>query len=292
MLLKISIVAATFFLSSCKSRSFQVESEEKGLADGMIYQPSRELASSPKDIGLDFSSFFIDSGVNGKLHSWLVKSTCQKTKGIVVYFHGTGNNIAGEFKYVAWLPNACYDVLTFDYRGYGLSSDKKPTPEKTIEDGIAALRYTKKLNYENVFIVGQSLGGAIAYTSAAQAMDVPINKLVLDSTFGSYRRMANAMFQNVSNAPKPVAPGAGWLFSRFITERFSPNLFLNRTALPVLTFHGDADEVIPISEGQTFFNEIKNTSKKFVVVTGGKHVRTFIDFGRTYQDMVTDFFEK
>ena len=57
-----------------------------------------------------------------------------------------------------------YNLLTFDYRGYGLS-EGKPDIEGVLKDGLdftdAIMKYNK-VDKRNLIIHGQSLGGAVA----------------------------------------------------------------------------------------------------------------------------------
>jgi pimeloyl-ACP methyl ester carboxylesterase len=57
-----------------------------------------------------------------------------------------------------WMMNHDYDVLIFDYRGYGLS-EGEPEPRGVYEDSLAFLNYSfaeyKKLGYEGKLYLKQ-----------------------------------------------------------------------------------------------------------------------------------------
>jgi fermentation-respiration switch protein FrsA (DUF1100 family) len=98
--------------------------------------------------------------------------------------------MTGHVTFAAWLPRAGYNLLVFDYRGYG-QSEGKVTRKGTILDGHAALDYVLSrpdVDPQRVFAFGQSIGGAIAIVVAADRPE--LRAVVVDSTFSSYRRIA------------------------------------------------------------------------------------------------------
>jgi len=72
----------------------------------------------------------------------------------------------------SWSPTARtlseqgYTVLTFDFRGYGLSGGVKDIPKIDI-DMQAALEYLRRTN-SKIFLVGASMGGTAALKTATQ----------------------------------------------------------------------------------------------------------------------------
>lgn len=48
-------------------------------------------------------------------------------RGTVLHFHGNAANISNHVLQVEWLPDRGFNLLVFDYRGYGISQGS-PTP--------------------------------------------------------------------------------------------------------------------------------------------------------------------
>lgn len=270
---------------------FVLSRTTSGLADRLMYHPTHDSVRTEKSYSSHIEERWIpvENSIDGaRLNAWFASCGCQNSKGLLVYFHGNSLNIRDEFKFVDWFPAQGYDVLSFDYRGFGRSSDVSIHPDSTIEDGKTVLRYANTLGYKKIFVLGQSMGGAVAYTSVAESTDVPVAKMVLDSTFGSYQRIVLRTGETLIPI-RGFNSWFGWLVGRFVTERFAPVLHGQRVDIPVLMLHSPSDRVVPFREGYEFFQELPNKVKHFVVVEGGRHVRAFLDFGNTYRKPVIDF---
>src|SRR6185295_5707440 len=82
---------------------------------------------------------------NGKKLFALYFPTDQPPKGIVLHFHGNFGNVSNHFIGSSFLVYHAFDVLVFDYEGY-VGSEGHPSPARTVQDGVAALRYAATLN--------------------------------------------------------------------------------------------------------------------------------------------------
>ena len=152
----------------------------------------------------------------------------------------------------------------FDYRGYGLSDDKRPTPHALMEDTQAALAWLKQrpdVVPEKILVLGQSLGGN--NTVAALALPSEDGKtgnvagVVLDATFESYSAIAS-----------DHAPALGWLLS----DRFSANRHIRKLApLPLLFLHGEQDTLIVWQHSQRLFDTAL-PPKQIRIVPGAGHL--------------------
>src|ERR1043165_1265540 len=79
-----------------------------------------------------------------RLYGWLFHSETQPAAATVIYFHGNGGNLG----YCDWVGAAPagrgFDVLLFDYRGYGRSQGE-PTDERGVyADADAAYDFVTK----------------------------------------------------------------------------------------------------------------------------------------------------
>jgi fermentation-respiration switch protein FrsA (DUF1100 family) len=81
-------------------------------------------------------------------------------KGTVVHLHGNAQNMSAHFSFTSWLPQAGFNLLIFDYRGYGKSGGT-PSRAGLVLDSIAAIRYVQNrpnIAPNRVILLGQSLG--------------------------------------------------------------------------------------------------------------------------------------
>ncbi len=131
------------------------------------------------------SPFFIDTNDGEHVHAWHIypsycaaglpgrgQNSCKISTDskVVVYFHGNaGTMVTGHRPdtYRSLLSSGVSSVLAIDYRGYGLSSGV-PSEQGLIEDGTSAVKWflNQGVKPQNVAIVGQSLGAALAVAVA------------------------------------------------------------------------------------------------------------------------------
>lgn len=160
--------------------------------DGAFYYPSRTSWFSPQEFGISqFEDVYFRTRDGVKLHGWWAPAF-REPRGTVIHFHGNAENVTNHIALSAWLPGAGYNLLIFDYRGYG-RSEGSVTRAGTVLDGHAALDYAlsrPEVDPRRLFFFGQSLGGAVAFYVAAERSEV--RALVIDSSFPSYRAIATA----------------------------------------------------------------------------------------------------
>jgi len=106
-----------------------------------------------------------------RLHGWYFEKQNWPDAGTVIYFHGNGGNITN----VGWLAQSLakrgFNVLLFDYRGYGVSEGKAMDESGLYLDGEAALYYVvteKHIPPNRIVLYGQSLGTTVATETATR----------------------------------------------------------------------------------------------------------------------------
>jgi len=99
----------------------------------------------------------------------------------IVLAHGLGGNHATWYKQVAVLAKA-YQVITFDHRGFGNSSDKQQLGRAGFVSDLLAL--FDHLNIDKAVLVGQSMGGGTAITYTHQYPERVVGLVIADSLHG------------------------------------------------------------------------------------------------------------
>lgn len=140
----------------------------KDKAESLFFYPdSVDYGRSPAQQNLEFEVVTIESsdGVGWFVPAVIDEERIQDAKlakGTVIHVHGNAANITNHWSLISWLPKAGYNVLTFDYRGYGRSDFVEPTIKGLFEDTIAVINFAlnrEDVRANNVFVLGQSLGG-------------------------------------------------------------------------------------------------------------------------------------
>jgi pimeloyl-ACP methyl ester carboxylesterase len=153
----------------------------------LVFYPEigREVAVTPQTYGLKFEPVEIRTADGETLQGWWVP--VEESRGTVLLFHGNAGNISHRLDYLMMFHRMRYATLIVDYRGYGKSTGS-PSEEGTYKDAEAAweyLRGARGVRQQDLVIVGESLGGAVASRLAAK---VAPRAVVLLSTFtGSCR---------------------------------------------------------------------------------------------------------
>jgi uncharacterized protein len=208
---------------------------------------------TPRDLGLDFEPLTITCSDGERLQAWRLPVGAARAH--IVYFHGNGGNLSVWAPIVAHLPRRGYSVLTFDYRGYGLSTGR-PTERGLYRDVSALLERVQRESERHTPTVywGRSLGTTMAaYAATVKRPD----GLILESGFPDARAL-------IRSSP-PLA-----FLGLFSTYRFPTADLLTHVDAPVLVMHGDRDRVVPFALGRELFERIRGP-KQFVTIHGGDH---------------------
>jgi len=107
--------------------------------DRFFYYPNAHEYGSPQEFRLACESVSFHAADGTRLHGWFFPAEGEPV-GTVLHLHGNAGNITGHFHHVAWLPGAGWNVLCFDYRGYG-RSEGRVTRAGTIADAHGALNH-------------------------------------------------------------------------------------------------------------------------------------------------------
>jgi uncharacterized protein len=147
------------------------------------------------------------------------------------------------------LTGVGFDVLLFDYRGYGRSSGR-PSEEGTYRDARAALACLLRqpeVDASRVFYLGESLGGAVALELAIES---PPAGLVLLSTFTSVRQMSRRHY--------PFVPAA------LVPDAYPSLPRVRELGSPLLVLHGDRDKIVPVSQGRALYDDAREPKRMHV----------------------------
>ena len=205
--------------------------------NALVFLPSRKVTQTPADADLRFADVEIATDDGERLHGWWIPARAPAA-GHVLLCHGNAGNVGDRVLHAALLTSAGFDVLLFDYRGYGRSSGR-PSEEGTYRDARAAraaLVARDGVDGARVLYVGESLGGAVAL---ALALEAPPAGLVLQSAFTSIRDMARRHYPFI---PRALVPDAYPSLSLIAGLR-----------APLLVIHGEEDRIVPAMHGDELF---------------------------------------
>jgi fermentation-respiration switch protein FrsA (DUF1100 family) len=256
----------------------------------LYLQPSRRFYVSPDEFRLRYEAVRFRSRDGTGLTGLFLHASTSPVRGAVIQFHGNGENMTSHYTYAAWLTSRGYDVFAFDYRGYG-ASEGQAGVKGAVEDGIAAIGYVmgrQDVDPTRVAVWGQSLGGALAVAALGSRQGPPIKALVLESTFDSYRGLAQDVLSR-----SWLTWALQWPLSRLlISDRYSPARFAGR--LPpcrILVIHSRADLIVPYRFGENLYARLPGP-KEFWREERALHLEIFGKYGAVYRPRLTDFLDR
>lgn len=254
----------------------------------LFYFPSSEIVLTPERLQLDYQPVEIASTDRVRLSAWWMKPPpSAKLRRVVLHLHGNAENMSTHFLFVAWLVAEGYDVITFDYRGYGQSSKTPPTQSGLVDDTCAALawiRQNKSLKDLPLFVIGQSLGGAVAAASLYRCPPKQLRGSVFDSTFSSYRRMARAKI-----AQTWIFWPLQWPLSLLVSDHEDLLHAVSKVPGPYLFFHSSGDPVVPAWLGRELFDAAPDP-KEWITLEDQSHIRAFAEPESPGRAKILEFF--
>ncbi len=215
----------------------------------VFFQPHHQLVNTPTQFGIAFQNEYLTAADGTELNAWFMPAV-GAPRGTILFLHGNAENISTHFRSVAWLPAAGYNVLALDYRGYGASAGV-PTLAGVQQDIDAAMRHLLvQHNAQQVVIMGQSLGGALAiFYSAHSRYREQIRALVSDSAFSDYRTVAREGLAKFW----PTWP-LQWLPWLAIDNDYAPlDVVAKISPIPLLIIHGTHDSVVNSYHAQRLY---------------------------------------
>lgn len=256
-------------------------------ADRVFYYPDSRDRGSPADDGLAYEDVFFTTDQGLQLHGWYMPAIGRAPAiGTVLHIHGNAANITGHYAFVRWLPESRYNVLTFDYRGFG-RSEGKVTRDGAVRDAAAALDYLRDrgdVDSERIVVFGQSIGGVVAIVLAADRK-ADIRALIVDSAFTSHRDIAR--FHVLRN---PLLAVLAWWFPFTVPKGHDAIDNVARIApVPTLFMHGTADRIIPHTMSRRLF-AAANEPKDLWLIDGLDHTEVWEEQPEAAQRKLLDFF--
>lgn len=257
----------------------------------LFFYPDRVTYLTPDRLNLSYDDVYLDTADGETLHGWWLPAETPEgdAKGTVYFLHGNAQNISSHLLNIAWLPGEGYNVFILDYRGYGKSTGA-PDIDGALHDVETGLRWlagNTDVKGRPVYILGQSLGGALAIPLASEwtrRREQPrLDGLILDGTFSGFRKIAREKL------------GAFWLTWPFqiplswtIPADYEGVDYIDDISpIPVMIIHSVRDGIIPFHHGEALY-EAAEEPKEFLQ-TDTPHAATFVIPG--YREAVLEFME-
>lgn len=190
-----------------------------------------------------------------------------KPRGVVFFLHGNSGNLRDCLVDLDAFRQVDFDVVMFDYRGYGKSSGCIGSEEQLRSDVRTVWsHYAEQYAGKRVVIAGQSLGTALAAGLAAELCGAgrPPDLTVLVSPYSSMRALADELY--------PWVPRQVLRYPLHTAEHAA------RLKGPLMLIHGDKDELIGIHHSHALRTAVPAAQLHCVEGAGHGDVHKFPSF--------------
>lgn len=243
----------------------------------VTWHPVRYAAGMRSLVPAGAEDVWFNAPAGPRLHGWFMHARTQgPAVGTILYAHGNGGNLSN----VGWLAERLatrgFDVLLFDYRGYGRSDGEVTDENSLYADTDAAYDYLlreRQVTPTRLVLYGQSLGTTAVIDVAARRQCAA---LIVESGLSSAGAMAADML--------PWLPRPLYFIAR---NRFDSAAKLARVRCPLLIAHGDPDQIIPVAQGRALY-AAAHDPKQLHIFPAAEHSVASI-CGDRYFDIVANF---
>jgi fermentation-respiration switch protein FrsA (DUF1100 family) len=240
------------------------------MASQIIRRRPPDAVAHPASLGLPYETVTFASRDGLHLGGWFVPGTAP-VRGTAIFCHGHAGSLDPDLKYVPDFHRHGYNVLQFDFRAHGRSEGRHVSMgyyERL--DLLGAVDHLQARGIERVGVLGFSMGGAVAISTAAQCP--AIAAVISDGGFARIQPTLKASFQE-GGLPGWLAGLLAPIVSRITGWRLKCDLvaadplrWIGRIGpRPVMLIHGGRDRFVPRSEIEQLYAAAGNPREMWIV---------------------------
>ena len=261
------------------------------LEEAWEWQSARYDTSFYKDLK---KTDYLVSGYDGyQLHVHLV-SNPKPTDRYVVFTHGNTDNHIGSLKYVQLYMDLGYNCILYDMRGHG--EDEPTFATYGILEGKDLVELIKdtRNRYPNISqlgLHGESLGGST--TIEALGYNPEVDFAVSDCAFANVESVIKQKFKTM-HLPEflvRLADVGVRVLYRYSIYDMRPIDALDKSTVPILFIHGDADNTVPPQAARDLYDRATGV-RELHYVKGADHAESVLKAPEEYKNTVAAFLEK
>lgn len=223
-----------------------------GLQERLLYYPNRHV---PTDSVLARNGMLFWPSGRDRYRGFVSAQPEGKAPGTVVVLHGNAATAAERLYYLEPLHRLGYRVVLAEYPGYG-AREGKLSEESFVRDARETIRLAAKLYGKPLYILGESLGGAVA-ASAVRGAGVSLDGLILVTPWDTLEAVAREKF--------PLLP-----VRLLMTDRYDTVANLRSFKSSVAVVAAERDEIIPLHHAQELYRSLAGP-KRIWTISGAGH---------------------
>ena len=212
----------------------------------------------------------------------------------VIISHGYTDNRYGALKYAKNYLDLGFDVVVYDLRGHGVNAHACCTYSVREREDLLALIRTVRERYPQYAVLGihgESLGAATSV--ACLSKKPPVDFVVADCGFSEIRSVLAGALKKMHIPGFLLAITAVWTKLRcgYSYKDMRPIDSLKDNTVPILFFHGTADELIVPSHSEKMAKETAGPSELHLI-KGAPHAISVIHAPTEYRECLETFLKK
>ncbi|RYU93155.1 alpha/beta hydrolase [Emticicia agri] len=204
----------------------------------------------------DAQEFYVEPVPKINLNALMFLTRDTTKKGVVMYLHGNSRNIKVWGKYAKEFTSRGYDVIMYDYRGFGKSNGRLDEANLLSDAQTVLKDIQRRYPPRNIIIYGRSLGTGVA---TKLAMDNEAKMLILEAPY--------TCIPDVAWSHAPLFP-----YSKVCEFQLPTHEWITKVKCPIYLFHGTDDQIIPYEHSLKLTQLLKKNPKDILTtLEGGRH---------------------
>ena len=297
LILFAGVMCVCFFLTFYATKKIRKPKDKLSTPPQKVYDPyraqMREWMRSVKEMPHKSYSIVSEDGLTlrGKFFEHKPGAT------IELMFHGYKGNALRD---LCGGVHRCFAIghsaFIVDHRAAGESDGKVIT--FGIKESLDAVRWANFI-VENVdpdakiILTGISMGAATVLTAASMELPPNVIGVLADCGYTSTKDIIKKVMRDMklpADLLYPFARLSARIFGGFDPEARSPIESMKNTKLPVIFFHGDADDFVPAYMSEQNFAACASEKKRLVITPGAGHGLCFPVDREAYLTALREFF--
>lgn len=223
-----------------------------------------------------------------------------QNKKCIILCHGQASNKDKEKNKLTSekLYDSGFSVLAFNFGGSGNSYDTEIDIDKQVEDLKSAVNFVKEKGYDNIGLIGDSLGGLIVLKTYPFIKE-DVKTLCLWAPV-SKARLRQKFFEDYEGSKKQLSEKGIYIREkdgkqfRFTMkhlenkEKINQKKLLSQIDCPVLFIHGTKDDTVSLSDSKEAVEILKDA--KLEILGGAPH--NFKGYEKEISELSLNWFKK
>jgi pimeloyl-ACP methyl ester carboxylesterase len=248
--------------------------------------PSRIYKQLPEKYNMKYEATTTTTVDGATLKIWYFPANVTTTKLVLISHNGEGN-MADYLRKVDQFTSVGYNVVTYDYRGYGESSEFTIDNNMFIyphfqDDFKAMIEYCRKQHVATFNLYGFGIGGGLSLGIGYNRPEV--NKIIADTPFLSMEDLE----KKFSSWDTPMeVPFAG--YDKKYEPLYSLDLEPQLKMKGILLIIGDSDKLMTVADMKTLQAKRKKLITEVYVIANPDNIDNFLVDKSAYFGKMTEF---